>query len=247
MGTKESYLITGASSFIGRALAEYLSVDTNNKLILTSRSTNEELLSMQGDNILYLPNLDLSEDSGLDCLCSAASDFIKGPFHIINCLGFFPGYKLLIETSLDEAKKVLDSNVLSVFGVAHRLLPLMKERGGGHFITFSMHTTYQCYPYMTIFTAAKSAVESLTKGISNEYLKWNIHANIVSLSTLLTEKEKEMKPHGDHANWLKTVDVCTIVDNLIRHSGGLINGSVIHAYKYSDSYFGESYLSRIDK
>lgn len=247
MKSNNSFLITGASSYIGKALVKYYSGAPSNRILMSSRSASEELSSLQSENILYLPNQDLSTDSGLDVLFRVSKDFFTGSFHVINCLGYFPGYKLLVNTSLDEAKRVLDSNVLSVFGVAHRMLPLMCKRGGGHFVTFSMHTTYQCFPYMSVFTAAKSAVECLTKGISNEYLKYNIYANVISLSTLLTEKELDMKPHGDYVNWLKPDEVCMIVDNLICNSNGLINGTLIHTYKYSDTYFGESYLGRIEK
>jgi short-subunit dehydrogenase len=123
----------------------------------------------------------------------------------------------------------------------------MSERGGGHFIGFSMHTAYQHYPYMAIFSAAKIALESLIKGISNEYLQKGIFANVISLATLLTETEKRIKPYGDYPNWLQTEEVCGIVDNLIKHSDGLLNGNVIHAYKYSSTYFGESYRERIRK
>lgn len=243
----ESYVITGSSSFLGRALANFY-CQKGNKVILTSRRICEVLNNYQSEEVLYLPSLNLVDDKDLNFFCNEVERFFRtGSFHVINCVGYFPEYKLTEEITLEEAKKVLDSNVLAVFGVANKLIPLMCKRGGGHFIGFSMHTSYQNYPYMALFSAAKNALECLIKGISNEYLKHNIYANVISLSTLLTENEKRIKPNGDYENWIKPEEVCELVHNLIKDSNGFVNGSIIHAYKFSESFFGEAYTRRISK
>lgn len=242
----KSLVITGASSYLGKAFATYF-CKAGNRVVLTSRRVCEDLAYLQNKDVLYLPGLDLTDEKNLDVLHKEISIFFDSGFHVINCLGYFPDYKSIENMSMSEARSVLDSNVLAVFGVANRLLPLMSERGGGHFVGFSMHTTYQNYPYMALFSAAKTALESLIKGISNECLKDGVHANVIALSTLQTENELKMKPHGDFDNWLKAEDVCMIVKNLIENSAGLVNGSVIHAYKYSKTFFGESFMDRIKK
>lgn len=246
MKKDRSYIITGASSYLGKAFAAYL-CKAGNRVVLTSRRTCEDLALLENDDVLYLAGLNLVDEQDLDTLRKEITCFVKGRFHVINCLGYFPDYKSIESTTLREARKVLESNVLAVFGVANRLLPLMSQRGGGHFVGFSMHTAYQNYPYMALFSAAKMALEGFIKGVSNEYLKEGIVANIISLSTLQTETELRMKPRGDYDNWLRADEVCKIVKNLIEYSAGLVNGSVIHAYKYSDTFFGESYYDRIGK
>ena len=243
---KKSYVITGASSYLGKALASYF-CKTGNKVVLVSRRKCEELVSLQNDDVLFLSGLNLVDENDLDTLRKEVSFFIEGQFHVINCVGYFPDYISIEDMSLEAARSVLESNVLAVFGIANRLLPLMSKRGGGHFVGFSMHTAYQNYPYMALFSAAKVALESFIKGISNEYLKNGIFANVISLSTLQTEIELKMKPRGDFDNWLQAEEVCKIVDNLLEYSVGLVNGSVIHAYKYSDTFFGESFFDRIRK
>lgn len=246
METK-SYVITGSSSYLGKALARFY-CQKGNRVVLTSRKYCEDLNKYQSEEVLYLPSLNLVDDKDLNFLYKEVELFFRvGSFHVINCVGYFPEYKLTEEITLEEAKKVIDSNVLAVFGVANKLIPLMRKRGGGHFIGFSMHTSYQNYPYMALFSAAKNALESLIKGISNEYLKHNIYANVISLATLLTETEKRIKPNGDYDNWLRTEEVCEIVHNLIKDSNGLVNGSIIHAYKYSKTFFEEAYTRRISK
>ena len=243
---KKSYVITGASSYLGKALAAFY-CKNGNKVVLTSQRPCADLVKFQNIDTRYLPYLNLVEENCLDSLRDEISEFLMDGFHVINCVGYFPDYKTIEDMDLSDAKRVLESNVLSVFGVANRLLPLMRERGGGHFIGFSMHTAYQHYPYMAVFSAAKIALESLIKGIANEYLEHGVIANAISLATLLTDTERRIKPYGDYPHWLKTEEVCEIVNNLIEHSGNLVNGSVIHAYKYSETFFGDSYFHRIRK
>jgi short-subunit dehydrogenase len=245
MAEQHSFVITGANSFLGRAFAKMLSKNKNYKVFLTSRSKFNFNGLLKKKNVSYLPEIDLTIESDIEKLCNVINDFIPGQFHVINCLGYFPGYETIEEINIPTVKKVFDSNVITLYCVANKLLPLMCKRKGGHFIGFSTHTSYQHYPKMVAFTAAKVAVESLIRGISNEYLEKGINANTIALATLLTEAEMKIKPKGDSKNWLNTDEVCKLVENIILQPSQLINGNVIHIYKYSDTYFHQSYYDRI--
>ncbi|MBS1661848.1 MAG: SDR family oxidoreductase [Bacteroidetes bacterium] len=243
---QQSFVITGVSSFLGRAFVKTLSSNKSYKLFITSRSKFEFDIPSGSKDVLYLPGIDLTDEADVDRMTKEIDQFLPGKFHVINCLGHFPGYKTVAEIDIQTAKKVFDSNILALYSVACKLLPLMCERNGGHFIGFSTHTLYQHYPKMVAFSAAKSAVESLIKGIANEYLKKGIHANTISLATLQTEIEIKMKPKGDSKNWLNPDEVCKMVEDLILQPNQLMNGNVIHVYKHSDSYFNDSYFNRIN-
>ena len=247
MAEQHSFVITGANSYLGRAFAKMLCKNKNYKVFLTSRNKFNFKGLLEGDNVFYLPEIDLTVESDVEKLTDAINDFLPNSFHVINCLGYFPGYKTVEEMKIVTAKRIFDSNVLALYSVANKLLPLMCKRNGGHFIGFSIHTSYQHYPKMTAFTAAKAAVESLIKGIANEYLDKGINANTIALATLLTETELKIKPKGDSKNWLNTNEVCELVESIILQPSKLINGNVIHIYKYSDSFFHQSYFDRITK
>lgn len=245
MAEQHSFVVTGANSFLGRAFAKLLSKNGDYKVFLTSRSKFNFNGLLEKKNVFYLPEIDLTVESEAEKLATAINDFLPDRFHVINCLGYFPGYETIEEIKIETAKKIFDSNVLTLYSVANKLLPLMCKRKGGHFIGFSTHTSYQHYPKMVAFTAAKTAVESLIRGIANEYLEKGINANAIALATLLTETELKIKPKGDSKNWLNTDEVCELVENIILQPSKLINGNVIHIYKYSDSFFHQSYFDRI--
>lgn len=246
MSKAQSFLVTGASSFLGTAFANYLAKNTEGKVFLTSRSQHDFTKLVKNDNIAYLPNIDLNNELEIEKLKQEVDKFLEEEFNIINCVGYFHGYDSIEETSLIEAKKIFDSNVLSLYAIAHKFLPLMKQRKGGNFVAFSAHTVYQYYPQMVVFTAAKAAVEGLVKGIANEYSEFNIIANTFALATLLTEVEKKIKPKGDYKNWLLTEEVCETVVDIISHRNKLINGNIIHLFKHSHTFFHQSYFDRIN-
>jgi short-subunit dehydrogenase len=246
MAEQYSFVVTGANSFLGRTFAKKLSAKNNYKLFLTSRSQFDFGELLNNKNISYLPGIDLTDEKDADRLKNEVDKFLPDKFHIINCLGYFPGYETIEAIGTSDAKKVFDSNILALYSAANNLLPLMVSRGGGHFIGFSTHSAYQNYPKMVAFTAAKVAVESIIRGIANEYLEKGVIANAIALATLLTEVEIKMKPRGDKENWLHTEEVCEVVENMIMQSGKLVSGNVIHIYKHSNSYFHQSYFDRIN-
>lgn len=248
MAEKHSFVVTGANSFLGRTFAKTLSKNEDYKVFLTSRNKFNLKGLLNKKNVFYLPEIDFTVENDAKKFANAVNDFLPDKFHVINCLGYFPGYDTVEEINTETAKKIFDSNVIALYSVANNLLPLMCKRKGGHFIGFSTHTSYQHYPRMAAFTAAKAAVESLIRGIANEYLEKGINANTIALATLLTEAELKIKPNGDSQNWLKPQQVCEFVEGIILQPvSGLLNGNVLHIYKYSDSFFHQSYFERIEK
>lgn len=238
---KNNFLITGASCSLGSAFLNELS-NRDCKVIATSRRTLEVPLD---PDVLQVPDIDLTDDNDLDRLSQVLDSEFDYRFHVINCTGHFPGYVDVVDTKMQEAKQVFDGNVLAVIGAATKFIPMMARLGGGHFIAFSSHTVYQHYPKLAAFTAAKAALESLIKGIANEYSGVGIVANTFALATLLTELEKKMKPKGDFANWLNPESVANTVVKFVQENNNLVNGNTIHLFKHSETYFRQSYFERI--
>ena len=241
----QTYVITWAWSPLWKSLVKYFS-NKWCKLLFTSHRYCEDLKSIENENIKYLPNLDLTDENNTDYFSKEVNKFVwNEPFNVLNRVGRFPDYKETTDITINEAKRILESNILCVFATANKLIPIMCKNWGWHFIWFSMHTTYQNFPKMAIFSASKTCLESFIKGLSNEYFKYGVHANIISISTLKTDIELKMKPEWDYDNWLKPEELCKIVDSLVETSEWLVNWSIIHTYKYSDTFFWQSYYDRI--
>lgn len=243
--TTKNYVITGATSYLGREIINYLSLDENNKIIAISRKSQKNEAYTNNANVHRLEGIDLLVKDCLAIMTEKVKMLFNESFHVINCTGYYKGQKDFEKVSFEESNEIFESNYTTVYNTALYLLPLIKDRKGGHFIGFSCNSVRFNYPQMAPFTAAKSALESLIRTIANEQYAFGVIANSFQLSTLLTEHEVEVKPNGDHENWLKPIEVAYYIESFIQQPMPISNGNSINLYHHSDSFFNKSYFERI--
>lgn len=85
--TKDSILITGATSPLGQSLATHFLADGMRRIFLTSRSKHDVDL-LDDSRITYLPGIDLTRESDLEKLASAVDGFLPGRFSVLNAVGY---------------------------------------------------------------------------------------------------------------------------------------------------------------
>jgi len=233
------YLLTGSTGALGAAFCVELRRRGHRVLtVSTSRLAHSE-----PDHIVC----DLAEPQSSHELRAAIAAVDSTRLHAINCVGMFPGHMTIDEADGTLFASSIRSNLLSVYNVAHALLPLMRKRGGGHFVAFSPHTLYQAYPLMAVFDVAKAGMEQLIRHIANEHVEHGVVANTIAIATLNTEEERRLKPYGDHQQWLPPEEVARSVCDFIAGSSSpaIANGNVLHMFAYSKSYFHQAYYDRI--
>jgi short-subunit dehydrogenase len=245
MSERQSFLITGASSYLGKVLSNYLSKKDSNKVFLTSRSVCNFKDLENLDHVKYLPNIDLLKENDLQKLRSEVEDFFGGKFNIIHSVGYFRAHEPFENTNLEEAKNMVASHYLTLYGVVYAMLPLLRQRKGGHIIAFSCNSVKYRYPYMISFTAAKAAIESFIGGIANEFGKDGILANALALSSLQTPFVRESKPFGDYEHYIHLEDIAALCEELVKNPFKLMNGNTLSLYEYSDTFFHQGYFERI--
>ncbi len=243
-----NYFITGANSPLGKAIVDRLIKNPSNRLLLTSYKKSEDLKNLiDGTRVGYISGINLLNKKDLILLKQKVTNFFKSNFNVINCTGYYLGQEPFEKTSIDEAKKIFDGNFLTVYNTAYTLLPLMKLRGGGHFILFGCNSVVYNYPWMAAFTAAKTALQSLATSLAHEYAEDNIHINTLRLATLQTPRELTTKPYGDQKNWINPYDIAELIESLTQGPFSLINGAAIDLYKPSPLYYHQSYFDRIKR
>lgn len=235
-------LITGGGSPLGREIAETLS--KKNKVIVTTRKRDYDA----NNRFEVITEIDLLKSSDLKILFAEIGNSFKYDFSVINCTGYYDtGQKPFLELTLEEDNKIFDANYKTVYNTAKTLLPLMIKQGGGHFISFSCNSVNHNYPWMIPYTNSKTAIESLTKGLANEFSQHGIFANCLQMSTLRTNEEINKKPFGDHNNWLQVSEIANFIQNLLDNNHPYFNGNIVQLFKYSDTYFNQSYFDRIKR
>lgn len=241
----KNYLITGATSALGKAIAVSLKELFRDevKLFLVSRSHNQELQDLVDSNIVYRSGIDLLEmDSSL---IEEINSFFDGNITLIHSAGDFWFHVPFLEFTTRNSKSMMDSHYGTLYNVLQNILPLMISKGGGKILTFGCNATDYHFPNMLPFTAAKAAVDATIKCIAHEYANRNIVANSIALSSLKTPQNKDSKPYGDFDHYLDLKELSSTVIEIAELSNNLANGNVINCYKYSDSYYNEGYFHRI--
>jgi NAD(P)-dependent dehydrogenase (short-subunit alcohol dehydrogenase family) len=69
---------------------------------------------------------------------------------------------------VDEWRKVMDVNVLSMFLTARAVVPRMRERGGGRIINISSGTPFRGVPFLLHYVTSKGAIIALTRALAKE-------------------------------------------------------------------------------
>lgn len=116
-------LVTGASSGIGEAVSSHFRRE-GARLLLTGR--REQLDSAEPDD-LYVPG-DLNDEAFVERLAKQAAESF-GTVDVVVLNHGLQAVSPLTEMACDDAKSVLESNLLSAFLVMKHFAPLMPETG----------------------------------------------------------------------------------------------------------------------
>lgn len=91
-----------------------------------------------------------------------------------------PGYKEI------DLKSNLQNNFVSTFNLTCRLIKLMKRKGS-KIINISSIASLYGFPNNPGYNSSKAALNSLTKSISNDYGKYGINCNSLSIGYVKTK------------------------------------------------------------
>ena len=159
-------LITGASSGIGKAIAEFL--QSKNFIVFgTSRNPGKQ------DSAFPLVALDVTKP---ETITSAISEVIASAGKIdvlVNNAGI--GITGPIEETPDEEiKKAFNTNYFGPINVIKAVLPQMRENNSGLIINVTSIAGYMGLPYRGIYSASKGALELTTEALRMELRNFNI-------------------------------------------------------------------------
>ncbi len=99
---------------------------------------------------------------------------------LVNTVGSFR-WKSLVELEPAEWRRILASNLDSVFHTCRLAVPHMRERHFGRIVNFaSVGAATQCEPQLGAFSAAKAGVIALSRALALEEARFGITVNVVS-------------------------------------------------------------------
>lgn len=186
---KRTFLITGASKGIGRALSERLAA-AGHHVVGLSRSANDA--SFPGT----LVSVDLTDrQATTDVLNDLAKRFAFDG--VVNNVGFIE-LSPLGSIDLDDLDNTLRENLVPAVQTVQALLPGMKARGWGRIVNLSSLVVLGVAKRST-YAAAKAAMISFTRTWALELAETGITVNAVAPGPTETEMFRANTPPGSEA------------------------------------------------
>jgi short-subunit dehydrogenase len=189
-------LITGASEGIGAACAAEFA-RAGAKLALTARS-EEGLRRAGGSDALIIP-CDITDEA---CRRSVVDRTLEryGTIDIlINNAGlghYLPSWS----DSMAETRRMMELNFFALLGMVQLVAPHMRARKSGTVVNVGSIAGKMTLPWMTVYSASKYAVGSLTEGLRMELSRDHVHAMLVCPGYVKTRFQKNVLAGGPPAD-----------------------------------------------
>jgi short-subunit dehydrogenase len=186
---KKVFVVTGAGSGIGRALALHLlakgsrvaGIDLNSDSLEETRS-----LAIQPKQSFTSYKVDISDRSAVQAMPDrVVSDFgcVDG---IINNAGIIQPFCRLNDLDYPTIERVINVNLFGTLYVTKAFLPHLLERPEAHIANISSMGGFVPVPGQTIYGAAKAAVKLMTEGLASELLHTNVRVSVVFPGAIAT-------------------------------------------------------------
>ena len=105
---------------------------------------------------------------------------------LVNNAGIYPHYPFEQLTYTDW-RRVLATNLDSVFLCSHAVYPAMRERGYGRIVNVSSATFFIGYPGLSAYVASKGGIIGFTRALASEAGEHGITVNAVTPGLIATE------------------------------------------------------------
>jgi NAD(P)-dependent dehydrogenase (short-subunit alcohol dehydrogenase family) len=207
-------LITGTSSGFGRLTAETLArgghhvyagmrqIGGRNASAAAELST----LAEREDVVLRVVPLDASDAVSLGTAVTSVVEAAGRIDVLVNNIGI-GSWGMTEAYDMEQVQQILESNFLTAVRSNRAVLPQMRAQGAGLLVQVSSGVGRFVMPYMTLYSAAKHAVDALAEGYHYELAPLGIDSVIVepgsfptvgSLTKLLTPNDTErVSEYGD--------------------------------------------------
>ncbi len=165
--TAPTWFITGASSGIGRAVADAAAA-RGDRVVALARDTAPlaDLRDAHPERVLAIA-ADVRRPADVD---EAVRRTLE-TFGRIDVVANIAGYGLFgaVEEATDEqARGIFDTNVHGVLNVLRATLPTLRAQGAGHVLQGSSYYGQTAHPGVGLLAATKYAVEGLTDALVGE-------------------------------------------------------------------------------
>jgi 3-hydroxy acid dehydrogenase/malonic semialdehyde reductase len=185
-------VVTGASSGIGRATARALLVEG---VRVAAGARRVERLDDLGEGSIGLP-LDVTDPESCAAFLTRAVKELEGLDILVNGAGLAVGRDPFDESTEDDERVVLETNVNGLIRMTRLALPHFAD--GGHIVNIGSVAGRQAYPNGSLYVASKFAVRGFTYALREDLLGRPIRITTVDPGLVETDFSR-VRFRGDEA------------------------------------------------
>lgn len=208
-------IVTGGTKGIGRAIAEAL-LGEGLSVCIAARKQDEidtALEELGGAAIGFV--CDVRSHNQVKGLIDYTVKQLGGLDILVNNAGIGI-FETVEETSPEDFRAVLETNLFGVFYCCHEAIPAMRRRGGGYIINISSLAGANPHPRMAAYNASKFGLNGFSEALMQEVRHDRIKVSYIMPGSVNTEFG------GDTASaeksWqLTPQDIARVVTDLLHH------------------------------
>lgn len=181
MTTTTTWLITGASSGLGLALTQRV-LAAGDRVVATSRLG---ALPVQHPSLTVMRLDPADRDDCWRAVQEAHEDAGRLDVLVNNA-----GYGLVgatEEVSEENARTILDVDLLGPLWLTQAALPLMRAQGAGHIVQISSTGGVGAMPLLGLYNAAKWGLEGFTESLAGEVSSMGVRVTLVEIGAMDTQ------------------------------------------------------------
>ena len=171
----KSILITGATTGIGRNLAETLA--ERGYHVYGGARTDDEIRELDAISNITAIRLDVTKQDQIDAAVKRIREIGTGLYALVNNAGIGGGGPVLT-TLVEDQTSVYTVNVEGVYRVTKAFAPLVIEAQGRITTTGSVAGTISSSSY-NAYSGSKHWIEAFTDGLAQEMKPFGVHVSVI--------------------------------------------------------------------
>jgi NAD(P)-dependent dehydrogenase (short-subunit alcohol dehydrogenase family) len=173
---QKSILVTGASTGIGRNLAETLA--ENGYHVYAGARKDKDLAALNAIENVTAVQLDVTNQDQIDAAVAMIREKDTGLYALVNNAGVGGGGQV-VDTPIEDQTFVYAVNVEGVYRTSKSFAPLVIESKGRIITTGSIAGTISGFPGFSAYSGSKHWIEAYTDSFAAEMEPLGVHVSVV--------------------------------------------------------------------
>jgi gluconate 5-dehydrogenase len=190
-------LVTGSTRGLGLALARALA-GAGARVVVNGRSEESATKVAASIDGALAAAFDVTDEDAV-----AAAVAALGPVDVLVNNAGITLRKPMLDLSVEEWGRVVETNLTSAFIVSRAVAPAMIERGSGKIVNVCSVTSELARETIAPYAAAKGGLKMLTRAMCSEWARHGIQANAIAPGYFETDLTVPLRTDPEFDAWLR--------------------------------------------